>query len=89
MRAACEHGRYESHPNVKYENQDGFMRPVNDDYTKRCPGGREVTIDYEAAGKEIGAIVYGASRFRTKVTTKLQGHWAGRVVDAALKIRDN
>ncbi len=47
LRAACVHGRYENHPNVKYEKRDGMMRPVNDDYSKRCPGGRDITIDYD------------------------------------------
>ena len=47
-------------------------------------------IDYEAAGVKIGEILVGFGRLRpAEVTTKLQGHWAGRVLDAAFGITDD
>ncbi|KKL04904.1 hypothetical protein LCGC14_2611400 [marine sediment metagenome] len=47
-------------------------------------------IDFEAAGVKIGEILVGFGRLRpAEVTTKLQGHWAGRVLDAAFGITDD
>ena len=42
LRAACIHGRYELHRHHLLK----LLPEV-------CPGGREVTIDYEAAAKEL------------------------------------
>jgi hypothetical protein len=39
MRAACKHGRYESHM---------LDAPGWDEPDPSCPGGRDITIDYEA-----------------------------------------
>ena len=46
--------------------------------------------DYEAAAKEVGMIVRGVlasgepSLKHDSIDTKLEGHWAGRIVSAAL-----
>lgn len=42
---------------------------------------------YEAAAKEIGEIVFGLLRSKMRseqVTSQLAGHWAGRILGAAL-----
>ena len=45
-------------------------------------------IDYRAAAEELEKIVWGAVSAREVVTSKLAGHWAGRVLGAALPERD-
>ena len=51
LREACDHGRYESCDELITNgvpiSPDGVKHPVFS--WKPCPGGREVTIDYEAA----------------------------------------
>ncbi len=42
LRAACIHGRYDAHEFAVESNSDDWQK-------RRCSGGREVTIDYEAA----------------------------------------
>ena len=57
-----------------------------------CPGGSVTRIepDWAAAAKEVGMIVRGVLGFGVRSTkhdsidTKLEGHWAGRIVGAAL-----
>ncbi len=49
----------------------------------------EVTIDYEAAGRRLAKKVIGANRGKVSITSKLAGHWAQDVVDAALVEEDN
>lgn len=38
---------------------------------------------FRAAAKELEEIVGGAVKHKTKVTSELAGHWAGRVLAAA------
>ena len=48
LRAACIHGRYDSHDDAN-DDGSGWIG---------CPGGREVTIDYEAAEAELLQTVF-------------------------------
>ena len=52
LRAACEHGRYEKHA-VKLPGSSDCIGTT----IVRCPGGREVTIDYEAARRKARDIL--------------------------------
>ncbi len=47
LRDQCEHGRYDAHWEWIFDI-DGRG------HKKSCPGGREVTIDYEAAAHALG-----------------------------------
>ncbi len=52
LREPCdEHGRYEEHSVMWTDNR------TTSSYTGPCPGGREVTIDREAAGKAAWRVV--------------------------------
>ena len=65
LRDQCEHGRYDDHSTrIAYK-------------WERCPGGREVTIDYEAAANELW------KSFKEQADT-LEA--AKSIVDAALEV---
>ena len=71
LRAACIHGRYEPH-RAPHPNP-GWSHP-DIDTSVPCPGGREVTIDYEAAYQQY-ADEYG-----------LKNHeQVRRIIDAAIE----
>ena len=84
-----EHGRIEAHC-AKFSmtsNHSTHACPPAD----WCPGGSSVRVepDYEAAAKEVGMIVrgvlkHGVRRKHAEVDSQLEGHWAGRIVGAAL-----
>lgn len=50
LRAACVHGQYDVH-NTRVIDGYGASVPG-----QPCPGGREVTIDYEAAADQLGLV---------------------------------
>ena len=72
LREACEHGRYERHAvNINVSLQRWS-----------CPGGREVTIDYEAAGSMLAELR------RVHVVMVDADHSARRIIGAALAEAD-
>lgn len=60
LRVACVHGRYDVHDIKPTWEHPHKPNPYENN---RCPGGRQVTIDYEAAYKvpvpDIGPTVHG------------------------------
>ncbi len=76
LREACVHGRYEEHSVMWTDNR------TTSSYTSPCLGGREVTIDYEAAADKVDELldelgVVGAV-----------SNFAGKVIAAALPDRE-
>ena len=68
LREACEHGRYERHAvNINVSLQRWS-----------CPGGREVTINYKAAGSMLAELR------RVHVVMVDADHSARRIIGAAL-----
>ena len=77
LRAACIHGRYERHevePNVGV---------FYDDRSAPCPGGREVTINREAAARQLAEALQRWGIRLSDETFQID-KWADSVVDAAL-----
>ena len=88
LREACDHGRYESCDELITNgvpiSPDGVKHPVFS--WKPCPGGREVTINYEAAGRYLSTLIYDSDPDSTTHNEFLEyamqeGH---RIIDAAL-----
>jgi len=67
LRVACIHGRYESHQ----LHAPGWPEPES------CPGGRQVTIDYEAAEQALRAWM------KDKASTDYKRQDAARLIVAA------
>ncbi len=42
-------------------------------------------VDWRGAAQELQDIFMGARKSRTWVTSKLAGHWAGRIIGRALR----
>ncbi len=65
---SCEHGKRHTHASI----------PPGEIFEAWCPGGREVTIDYEAAGEMLAELR------RIHVVAVDANHSAQRIVDAAI-----
>ena len=73
LRAACIHGHYDKHT---YIDEDAGL-------ITHCPGGREVTIDYEAMWKESQESSYGNLRrpFSDKRRIEMEALFAAAIGD--------
>ena len=82
LREQCEHGRYDWHDIKPTWSHPHKPNPYENN---RCPGGREVTIDYEAAAVYLSGLIFqSADDTSPGEFDDYADKEARRIVDAAL-----